>query len=158
MEGPPLTEAMVTTAERLLGVRLPDAYLQLLRERNGGYIEPLGCPTRRPTSWAADHVSLTSLFGIPVAKGDEIADPDTPGQGLLVTPYMIREWGLPENIVLLDGDGHTWIALDYRRSGPAGPPSVCWLDVEAGDELELAETFDDFLNILRPEAEFDLED
>jgi hypothetical protein len=33
---------------------------------------------------------------------------------LLDTPYLVQEWELPTPVVLLSGDGHYWIALDYR--------------------------------------------
>jgi hypothetical protein len=35
---PPLTDAAVAAAEAEIGYRLPDAYLDLLRRQNGGYI------------------------------------------------------------------------------------------------------------------------
>ena len=37
---------------------------------------------------------------------------------------MTTEWGLPQDVVLLDGDGHTWIALDYRTDPHAVEPAV----------------------------------
>ena len=66
---------------------------------------------------------------------------------------MTREWGLPQGLVLLDGDGHTWTALDYRSG--AGEPSVVGLELEAGDELLIASSFDELLDSLRPDVEFD---
>ena len=93
---------------------------------------------------------MSSIFGVP-AVGDEGSHGT--GSGILCTAYMTREWGLPQGLVLLDGDGHTWTALDYRSG--AGEPSVVWLDVEAGDELLIASSFDELLNSLRPAAEFD---
>ncbi|MGY3215794.1 hypothetical protein ACVWWV_000296 [Bacillus sp. TE9122W] len=29
--------------------------------------------------------------------------------------YLIKEWELPEGLVLISGDGHTWVAMDYRK-------------------------------------------
>ena len=53
--GPPLTDAMVASAERALGYALPASYLQLLRVKNGG------CPKRQchptgGTHWSDNHV------------------------------------------------------------------------------------------------------
>ncbi|WP_425558976.1 hypothetical protein [Kutzneria kofuensis] len=42
----------------------------------------------------------------------------------------------------LSGDGHTWIALDYRRPGE---PSVVWLDADQNTELPLAADFRSFV-------------
>ena len=36
---PPVTDETRTQVEQLLGVDLPDAYVELMRERNGGYLE-----------------------------------------------------------------------------------------------------------------------
>ena len=65
VEGPPLTDEMVTRAESVLGLSLPSGYLALMRRCNGGYLTDTAVPTSRPTSWAADHVSMSSIFGGP---------------------------------------------------------------------------------------------
>ena len=149
-EGPPLTEDMVTAAERELKVKLPTTYLDLLRVCNGGYTRDAVIRTSQPTGYAENHVPVDVIFGIP-AIGDR--GRFGTGQGILVTAYMTEEWGLPDGLVLINGDGHWWIALDYRRSGPAGPPTIVWIDVERGEDLQLAETFESFLVGLIPGAE-----
>ncbi|EWM13428.1 SMI1/KNR4 family protein [Kutzneria sp. 744] len=129
----PLTDADIEQAEAVLGVTLPAALLDLLRIQNGGNV---ACgrrrfPTSAPTSWADDHVPLPDLMGIGRIKGVT---------SLLDGPYLVEEWGLPTGVVPLSGDGHTWIALDYRRPGE---PSVVWL--EEGRELALAADFRSFV-------------
>ncbi|PKR42273.1 hypothetical protein CWE27_26710 [Streptomyces sp. EAG2] len=57
---------------------------------------------------------------------------------MLDTPYLVREWGLPLAIVLLSGDSHAWVGLDYQGGGSDGDPSVPWLDTELDSELSLA--------------------
>jgi hypothetical protein len=59
---------------------------------------------------------------------------------LLDSAYSVEEWGLPSPRVLLSGDGHCWIALDYRACGERGEPSVTWFDVDEGKALPLAAT------------------
>jgi hypothetical protein len=149
-EGPPLTDEMVAAAERELGVTLPQAYVGLMRACNGGYTHGAVLPTTEPTSWAHDHVPVDSINGIP-AIGDR--GRFGTGSGILGSAYLIEEWGLPDGLVLLTGDGHWWIALDYRASGPAGPPTVVWLDVDGDEDLPLADSFDTFLANLVPESE-----
>ncbi|MFD4641961.1 SMI1/KNR4 family protein [Lentzea sp. NPDC058436] len=141
----PLTDEAVREAEALLGVRLPEALLELLRVQNGGTVvdELSAHPTTERTSWAPDHVPFDSLLGIGTAEGT---------LSLLDTPYLVEEWGLPSPVVLLTGDGHTWIALDYREGGE---PSVVWLDADNESELPLAPDFTTFLNGLVPENSFD---
>ncbi|GAA1956877.1 SMI1/KNR4 family protein [Kitasatospora viridis] len=135
---PPLTEEAITEAEEDLDVTLPAALLDLLRTRNGGPIAAArsAFPTSRPTSWAADHVPFDHLMGI----GDR-----NRVLSLLDSPYLTREWELPAELVLLSGDGHQWIALDYRAGGRHAEPSVTWFDAEFGRELALAPDFGSFL-------------
>ncbi|WP_394613922.1 SMI1/KNR4 family protein [Lentzea sp. JNUCC 0626] len=142
---PPLTDEAVRAAEALLGVRLPSALLDLLRVQNGGTVvdERSAFPTTERTSWAPDHVPFDSLMGIGTAER---------GLSLLDTPYLVEEWGLPSPVVLLTGDGHTWIALDYRAGGE---PSVVWLDADDESEVALAPDLVTFLDGLVPAERFE---
>ena len=138
---------MLQFAERTLGVKLPDEYISLLLIQNGGYTRGFGYPMAQKTTWADDHVPLSGLAGI-------VTDPNLrTAQNLLDTAYMTKEWGLPDGQVLLSGDGHWWITLDYRQGGI---PSVAWLDVECGEDLQVAPTFGIFLDGLMPSSAFDL--
>lgn len=148
-EHPPLTDAMVERAEAALGVTLPATYLELLRVRNGGTVafELDAFPTVQPTSWAPDHVPLPDLYGIP----------EQGTAGILDTAYLCTEWGLPAGLVLLTGDGHWWLALDYRTSGPNGEPSISWLDTELGEDVHVADDFESFVTGLVASAQFELD-
>ena len=53
---------------------------------------------------------------------------------------------MPKGIVLLSGDEHTWVALDYRSCGPTGEPSITWFDNEMEEEVALAPNFQAFLD------------
>src|SRR5687767_12998281 len=141
---PPLTDEMVAMAERELGVILPAQYISLLRIQNGGYTHEFGFPMTRPTTWAEDHVPLHDLAGI-------VTNPEIrTAQNILDTAYMVEEWGLPPRQALLSGDGHWWITLDYRKGDV---PSVAWLNVDCGQDFQVAPTFAAFLDGLRPSSE-----
>ncbi|MEU5168126.1 MULTISPECIES: SMI1/KNR4 family protein [Streptomyces] len=146
---PALTDEAVREAESVLGVALPADLLVLLRARNGGVVssERDAFPTTRPTSWSESHVPFDELTGIGEHAGMT---------SLLDSAYLVEEWGLPSPIVLLSGDGHTWIALDYRSCGPYGEPSVTWFDVERDEELALAPDFRSFVEGLTSEGTFDV--
>jgi hypothetical protein len=131
---PPLHEDWLHAAQRQLGVDLPRELVQLLRLQNGGQL--------RYDSHAADiddrdHVNIYDLRGIGPAERD----------GLRHNQYDVEEWELPGGLVLLDGDGHQWISLDYRNSVTA--PSVCWLEAGTNRTVTLAPTFAGFLTGLR---------
>lgn len=148
---PPLTDVVVQNAERRLGVRLPASLLEILRIQNGGPVAELwnAFPTDVPTSWSENHVPLDDMMGIG-------RDDDT--LSLLDSPYLVEEWDLPSPLVLLSGDGHCWIALDYRGCGERGEPPVTWFDVDGDTELPLAADFQTFVERLTAATSFELDD
>nr|WP_050614431.1 SMI1/KNR4 family protein [Bacillus testis] len=66
--------------------------------------------------------------------------------GILESAYLIEEWELPNNIVLISGSGHSWVALDYRDTEEE--PPVIFIDAEEGQIIELASGFELFLRSL----------
>ncbi|MFF8842183.1 SMI1/KNR4 family protein [Streptomyces sp. NPDC015127] len=133
-----------------MNVTLPSTLLDLLRHQNGGQVSPSrdAFPTSRPTSWSADHVPFDCLMGIG-RSGQALS--------LLDSPYLADEWGLPPAVVLISGDGHYWIGLDYRACGPHGEPSVTWFDTDDNSELALAPDLRSFIEGLAPADEFENE-
>ncbi|MCC6556145.1 MAG: SMI1/KNR4 family protein [Polyangiaceae bacterium] len=125
---PPLTDEAVTAAEDQLGVKLPEAYVDLLRQQNGGYLR-----ARWPES------ASKRLFGIgpryPSITVDQAwwrpkkAEPD------IWTPPR------PELLIPFDGDGHWSMCFDYRGRGPRAEPSVTLIDCECEREEAIAGTF-----------------
>ena len=142
---PPLIEEMVSLAEETLLVKLPATYVNLLRIQNGGYTQGFGFPMQVQTRWAEDHIPLDELFGI-VVDGSIVT-----AQNILDSHYLSEEWGLPPRQVLLNGDGHWWITLDYRKDNE---PTVAWIDTEGQEEFTVAATFDEFVAALKPSETF----
>ena len=65
-----------------------------------------------------------------------------------------REWGLPNTYVPLEGDGHTWLALDYSDSSIE--PKVVVAETDDGNSLVVANTFNEFIsNLLEYEEVYD---
>ncbi|MGW1520894.1 SMI1/KNR4 family protein [Streptomyces sp. NPDC002287] len=144
---PSLTDELVREAEGVLGVTLPSALLDLLRVQNGGNVaaDHDAFPTSRPTSWSED-LPFDGLMGI--GRRDGMTS-------LLDTPYLVEEWGLPAPLVLLAGDGHCWIGLDYRTCGRDGEPSVTWFETDPDTELLLADDFCSFVESLTASSTYD---
>lgn len=142
---PPLTDAMIAEAERKLGVRLPAELIALLRVQNGGYTKGFAFPMSRKTSYADDHIVLEDLGGIVTDPNHETA------HNILDTEYMTNEWGLPPKQVLLSGDGHSWISLDYREGSE---PAVAWIDVESDEDVRVAGSLREFLDGLVPSSTY----
>lgn len=141
-----VTEELVQEVERLLSVKLPEAYVDLMKRHNGGYIPEHLVRIEAPVPPAlADYledgfVSVGSIRGINSDPQSELS--------IAGTTYLIEEWDLPKGLVLLDGDGHTWIALDYRQA-ETNPP-VVFLISDGGHHLNIASDFEDFIARLVP--------
>nr|MDH3176515.1 SMI1/KNR4 family protein [Bacillus pumilus] len=129
-----ITAEEVAKAEDKLGVTLPDTYKKLILEQNGGYTVHNAFPTTHSNSWAEDHIQFNHLPGI---------DED---EGIMDSAYLIKEWELPEGLVLINGDGHIWVAMDYRKTKEN--PAIHYFDVEMEEDFKLADSFDEFIERL----------
>ena len=62
--GAPPTEEMIEETERELGYKLPESYIWLMKQHNGGIPFNVCFPCDEPTSWADDHVAITGIMGV----------------------------------------------------------------------------------------------
>ena len=137
--GPPLTDAMLVSAERTLGYALPAAYLQLLRAKNGGRPRRQCYPTGG-SHWSDNHVRVVTIFGI---GGQWGIDSEEFG-----SRHWIGQAGLPEigiAVGMTPTAGHDAIMLDYSVCGPRGEPRVVHADPEDDSSAVLATNFEEFL-------------
>lgn len=124
---PAPSDELIAEVEAELGFRLPDAYVELARLRNGGSLERCCFPMDEPTSWAEDHIAASGIFAIGREARYALL-------GDISSPFMRDEWGYPDwGISFADtpSAGHEMIMLDYRDCGPAGEPSVVHVDQES---------------------------
>src|SRR4051812_11854164 len=142
--GPPLTDAMARAAEASVGYKLPEAYLRMLRVRNGGTPRRCCFPTPMRRSGADDHVWGTGIRGIGGSWGIDSED--------LGSRYMIEEWGYPDVGIVVGqtlSGGHDTVMLDYSECGPRGEPRVIHVETETEDGepvmLVLAPDFESFV-------------
>jgi len=70
------------------------------------------------------------------------------GEGILLSSSLKKEWGLSNRLVYLFGDGHTWVALDYRRYKGNEPP-VVYVDLETEKQILIANSFREFIDSLQ---------
>ena len=128
---PALTAEAVAAAERAIGFPLPEAYLDLLRAQNGGYIR-LELPDLLHDVIAGIGPQFPSLTDFDWTEAQDHVS--FPLQGLV--PF--------------DGDGHWFLCLDYRDDG--NTPAVSHIDVECDRQTRLAASFAGYLARLRVEA------
>ena len=151
----PFDEAMVQSIEQELGYKLPASYIQLMNTQNGGVPARTTFPTQESTSWAEDHIAITSISGIGRDKMYSLG-------GELGSRFMIENWGYPDlGIVICDcpSAGHDIVMLDYRFCGPEGEPCVVHVDQESDYEITyLAPNFEVFIRGLLDEEDFEMYD
>ncbi|MGG0773989.1 SMI1/KNR4 family protein [Bacillus rugosus] len=129
-----ISEDEIKNVEQELNLTLPEQYKKLIIQQNGGLINFNACPTDQETSWADDHIEVDHIRGI----GKDL--------GILESEYLIKEWGLPQRLLLIQGDGHNWVALDYRLTNEN--PPVHYFDLELNNDFKIADSFDEFLSKL----------
>jgi hypothetical protein len=148
----PLTDKKVSLVERVLKVKLPPAYVALMKKTQNGGIPKKKCHrTTKPTSWAEDHVAIAGIFSIGETQIYSLC-------GRLGSQFMIDEWGYPPiGVYFADcpSAGHDMLALDYRAKGPRGEPAVVHVDQERDYAItSIAPSFEDFIRGLEDEAVF----
>lgn len=150
-QGAPLTDAMVAVVEGALGYRLPQAYIALMRHRNGGIPHRGYHRTSQPTSWAADHIAITGIFGIGGDKPSSLL-------GRFGSAFWIEDWGYPPiGVYFCDcpSGGHDMLCLDYRSCGSEGEPQVVHVDQERDYRITaVARDFESFIRGLEPQDPF----
>ena len=149
--GPKISDELIAQAERKLGVRLPQAYRELLTDRNGGTPKRRCFRTEHPTSWARDHFQVQTLLGIGYDDGID---------GEFGSEYMTQEWGYPAiGVVVFDtpAAGPDTVMLDYSRCGPSGEPRLVYVDDDRS-VLPVADNFGEFVAKLVDCSAFDARD
>ncbi|WP_332697400.1 SMI1/KNR4 family protein [Halalkalibacter lacteus] len=128
--GEKVTEQTVSEVETHLGVPLPKAYVTLMKEQNGGEL------TYRYVLFNDGDAAIIPYF--------HELDVES---GVGLSSVFVEECGLPDHLVLLTGDFHSWLALDYRKG--ANEPAIIYItEHESGNgtwqEHFLATSFDEF--------------
>lgn len=125
----PFNKNTISIVEEKLQLKLPVDYIRLMKEQNGGRLA-----RNLYKGENGQEIMVDELLGI--SEDD--------GQGILTTIYMREEWDLPEDIILLSGDGHSWVFLDYR--GDKDQASVSYIDLETEEDYMIARNFTEFMN------------
>lgn len=147
-----VSEQLITKVESTLGYKLPQAYIQLMKNQNGGIPANTCFPTNERTSWAEDHVAISGIMGIGFEKTYSIC-------GGLGSQFMIDECEYPNDgiyICTCPSAGHDMILLDYSKCGTEGEPEVVHVDQEHDyKKTFLANNFSEFIKGLVNESEYD---
>lgn len=150
--GAPLSDEAIRLAEKKLGYKLPQAYLDLMRAKNGGALNKhiwLGKPLYENEYYA---IFTECFYSLDDKKQNAIF-------GEFGNQFWFDEWGYPKDLGVIIADtisgGHEMLYLDYRDCGKAGEPkvSICYQESDF-KIIPLANTFDDFLSKLCSEDDY----
>ncbi|WP_156323837.1 SMI1/KNR4 family protein [Bacillus sp. JCM 19034] len=129
--GMPLNQEKRHIIEGKLGVTLPDEYIELMNKQNGGELQ-----YRYIVFEDGEAIIIPFFFEMDVDSG------------VGMSPIIVDQYGLPDELVLLTGDLEAWVALDYRNRKI--PKVVYFIQEETGmwQEFEIAASFSEFLKKL----------
>ena len=139
-----MADSILTAAELILGVRLPQSYRALAQRYPSG--RPL------PNEFTVKHRKGTwgSCVGVLLS-----IDPRHSGNVFQHISHLAGDDQLPAHLVpIIDDGGGDLVCLDYRGDG--SQPSVVYWAHELGGEdglVQIASSFDEFLRILEEEGE-----
>lgn len=138
-----VTDEMIYEAEKKLGYKIPSAYIELIKTRNGGIPINSCYPTTSPTSWAKNHIAIDNIRGLGGDYGIDTEDVRT----------VDEDWGYPIHLGFVICDcpsaGHDAVMLDYSLCGRNGEPRVIHVDVGNPDQPTitiLSKSFKSFIN------------
>lgn len=132
-----ISDQIVKDAETKLCVSLPRSFVEVISEQNGGYVRRVlpDYPHRMIWGIGPRFPSITDTHR------DELKRWARRGR---------RFWEKTPPLVPFDGDGHWYLCLDYRAG--LEEPRVTFIDLEIEEEHVVAETFERFLSLLRPDV------
>ena len=124
------------------GYQLPHGYVNYIEPTQGKIIALPEC----------ENEISAFYFGEGFYVMAKLASIDPNHQNSIYNAISIaRDWGVLPGLVPLEGDGHTWLALDYRHSNDE--PKVVVIETDEGNILTVANSFNEFILKLRPYAD-----
>lgn len=146
------TDEQVEEIEYELGYKLPQSYIALIKQCNGGMPINTCFPTSVSTCWADNHIAISGIMGVDKNKPYSLC-------GEMGNRFWIEEWGYPAigvAICTTPSAGHDMIFLDYRNISLIGEPSVVHIDQENNYKITtLAASFEEFIRGLVNCARFE---
>lgn len=145
-----VNDTLVSQVEQALGVKLPESYIALMKKWNGGglpeeYQILIGndIPENLEYYLGDGFWALNAIAGISSNKNNHA--------GIIYATQTAREWGVPDKVVALDGDAHTWVALDYRSN--MNEPKVIFIETDNFLSFDIATNFQALIDQIIPSSQ-----
>jgi|GEM_PF-2435099 len=146
--GLPCNDKSIVELANIFGIKhdlvIPSAYLEFAGKRQSYAFSIEGISVPKELSC---YLSAKDKYGII----DEFADFKTNGETgfiFITNEHKESAWGLPDDLVPIEGDGHTWFVLDYRSN--RSDPKVVFFETDDFCSVVLAENFSEFAGMLIP--------
>ncbi len=140
-DNPLKDEQLIKEFEVRFQKKLPLSYLGLLKIQNGGRTNNLCFKTKNKISLRFGNViPVWEISGIGQRQNGRVWTINN-------SDYLIKEWDLPRDILILFGEGHWWVVLDYRLDMNS-EPTVSLIDLEFQTDIVLSENFQTFISSL----------
>ncbi len=143
------SDTLIASIETELGYRLPETYLALMKQHNGGIPYATCYPLPKTEDSEKDYAEITGFLSIGRKKPNSLC-------GAAGNKLFKEGWHYPDyGVYICDcpSAGFDLILLDYRQCGPDGEPSVAYVDMEKRQITTLAPDFATFLQGLVEEGE-----
>jgi len=139
-----LDDEAIDEVERRLGVKLPPDYVAVARHAHGGQ------PSRAEITY--QHPGI-GPFGTAMSELLSL-DPDYSNSLFSALSRLTVSGQLPKLVIPFGADaGGDYFCFDYRKTGPSGPPTVCYFAHETAPEeslIPLASSFTELLERFEP--------
>lgn len=133
------SEERIQIFESKYGFKLPDQYIKFAGTNDAWVVKLPPCDTNSTKYYFGEgFYEIGEFSGLNPDKYCSIFD----------SAGLVKEWELPTQLVLIYGDGHTWLALDYRCSDTE--PKVIVIESDEFNYLVVANNFNDFVKSLLP--------
>ena len=142
-----LTDEKIAQVEQKLGFTLPKSYTDFMKNFNEEFFEdPYVIPIKETIPANLKYYLGEGFWEINTICKIPLDENDT--EGILDEKSVAADWGLPNEIIPLEGDGHTWVAFDYRNNSKE--PEIVFIESDNLLSLKLANNFAEFLDMLLP--------
>ncbi len=143
-------DVLIASIETELGYKLPESYIALMKQHNGGvpYATCFPLPVEDEAE-EQDYIEITGFLSIGRKKMNSLCG--AAGNKLFKDAWHYPDYGV--YICDCPSAGFDLILLDYRYCGPDGEPSVAYVNVEEDVIIPLAPDFVTFVQNLAEESE-----
>ena len=143
-------DLLIASIENELGYKLPDSYIALMKQHNGGipYATCYPLPEEDDQD-GLDYVEITGFLNVGRKKMNSLC-------GAAGNKLFKEIWHYPDyGVYICDcpSAGFDLILLDYRQCGTDGEPSVAYVNMETSQIITLAPDFATFVQGLTEEEE-----